>query len=321
MKKLLAGAYSRLALLLFAGMFGLMGYLLLADSRAATSSTSLESELGTRSSLVLQLTDSNASAGAAVKFATTSGIAKPDASNTGYASLTSTYSGSTYNSTSNATYDGVTFPDPGPGNWYTFTGSNLVFRNCRFPSDVWFEGNNVTMEHCEVTGGVSINNSNAVLLQYNNIHHWSDAVHITSDSVTVKNVTMNYNFIHTPQPICGAHSDGVQLLGVDGFTATYNFIDMGKMFPLCDDPNPLNGTFQIALDFTGVQNSNLTISNNWLNGGGYIFRLYGCGPVSRVVNNRFGRDYTWGPVDTTGSSCLADKSGNVYDDSDAPIGL
>lgn len=77
--------------------------------------------------------------------------------------------------------------------------------------------------------------------------------------------------------------------------ATYNVIDMGKMFPLCDDPNPLDGTFQIALDFTGVQNSNMTISNNWLNGGGYIFRLYSCGPVSRVTNNRFGRDFTWVP--------------------------
>lgn len=141
---------------------------------------------------------------------------------------------------------------------------------------------------------------------------------MTTETKTVRNVSFTNNYVHSPAPGCGAHSDGVQLIGIDGFTATYNNIDMGKQFNLCGDPNPLNGAFQIKTDFNGVLNRNLTISNNWLNGGGYTLRIYQCGS-SRVTNNRFGRDYSFGPVDVTATNCFIDKSGNVFDDNNAPI--
>lgn len=122
----------QLVALVFAGVFSVAGYLLLANSRAATSSASVESEAGMRSTVVQQLSDGNASAGAAIRFAGVGGALKPDASNTGYTNLASTYTGSAYNSVSNVTYDGVDFPVLGQGSWYTFTGNNLVFRSCKF---------------------------------------------------------------------------------------------------------------------------------------------------------------------------------------------
>jgi hypothetical protein len=248
---------------------------------------------------------------------------RPDATNTGVPAGTvlTDYTGAADNSLSNTTFSNVRFR----GSGYIFRGSNLVFKNCEFEAGgVIFEGNNIQMERCDVTGDLSINNSQGVTLLYNNIHNWTDGLHITSEigGAVVRNVTASYNFIHTPQPGCGDHSDGVQLLGINGFAATYNTIDLGKQFTLCGDANPLNGAFQIKTDFTGVVNQNMDISNNYLNGGGYTLRLYQCAGTNRVTNNRFGRDFTWGPVAYTASSCpVADKSGNVYDDTGSPITL
>lgn len=337
----------RRQLLTFGGIFVVVGVVVVVVVLAAGPFASSEPENATLTNGAQKVARAGASGGQTIKFGTAAtptptptpaptatptpaptatpapGV-KPSATNTGYpAGQTFTnYTGGSENNTSNVTYDGVNFPaGVGGDNHYVFRGSNLVFKNCRFNMTPWIEGNNVRIENCDINGGISINNSNGVTMLRNNIHHWEDALHITADPILVKNVTFSYNFVHTPDPGCGAHSDGVQLIGIDGFTASYNNIDMGRQFNLCGDPDPLNGTFQIKTDFNNVLNRNLTITNNWLNGGGYIFRLYQCGATSRVTGNRFGRDFSFGPVDTPGSSCLVDKSGNVYDNNNAPINL
>jgi hypothetical protein len=304
----------------FAAGAALIGIVVVAISSAAGPLAAFEAESGTRSGNVSAIADTTASGGSLVKFGPSQ---KPDASNTGYpaAQAFTSYTGSNNSSVANTTFDGVNFGNPGSPGWYVFTGDNLTFKNCKIASDIWIEGNNVTIDHCDITGGISINNSNTVTIRYNNIHAWEDGLHITADKATVKNITVSQNYFHAPNPSCGAHSDGVQLLGVNGFIATQNTIDMGRQFILCGDPNPLNGTFQIATDFTGVQNTNLAITGNWLNGGGYTLRLYDCGGMSSITGNRLGRDYSYGPVDTPGSTCLQDKSGNVFDDNGSPISL
>lgn len=314
-----------LPLLVVVAVFGGLGTTLLLTSHAATPVANLEAENGTVSSAASNVADTTASAGHAVKFGSsgTGGtVAKPSATNTGYpAGQTFTnYTGSNENNTSNVTYSGVNFGSPGSPGWYTFTGDNVTFKNCKIASDIWIEGDNVTIDHCDINGGISINNSNTVTMTYNNLHNWEDGLHITADPTVVKNITFSYNYMHNPTVTCDSHADGTQTIGVDGFLSNYNNIDLGPQPAGCGT-DPLNSTFQINTDFNGVVNKNLTIDHNWLNGGGYIFRLYACGPVSKVTNNRFGRLWSFGPLDTPGSSCLADKSGNVYDDTDAPLTL
>lgn len=303
----------------------LVGYLVIR-STAGGFFAAAEAEGSSLTAPAKIIDDATASGGKALQFAeavttpppTNPPSTKPTAANTGIPPGTqlTDYTGARENRDSNKTFTNTKFP----GGGYIFWGSNLTFRNCKFESGVIFEGNNITLDHCDIAGDVSLNNTVGANITYNNIHHWGDALHITSEKPTtvVKNINFSYNYAHTPQLSCGAHSDGVQLLGIDGFTATYNNIDMGKQFNLCGDANPLNATFQIKTDFTGVINKNMRIENNWLNGGGYTVRLYQCAS-STFANNRFGRDDTWGPIVYEAGNCLTNRSGNVYDDNNAPI--
>lgn len=313
----------------FVGLVVLVVGFMVVRSGAGGFFAATEPESGTVNAPAKVVDDASASAGKALQFTeapttppptppTNPPSTKPSAANTGIPAGTqlTDYTGARENRDSNKTFANVRFP----GGGYIFWGSNLTLRNCKFESGVIFEGSNITLDHCDIAGDVSLNNTNTANITYNNIHHWGDALHITSEKPTtvVKNITFSNNYAHTPQLSCGAHSDGVQLLGIDGFTATYNNIDMGKQFNLCGDPNPLNATFQIKTDFTGVVNKNMRIENNWLNGGGYTVRLYQCAS-STFSNNRFGRDDTWGPIVYEAGSCLTNRSGNVYDDNNAPI--
>jgi len=65
--------------------------------------------------------------------------------------------------------------------------------------------------------------------------------------------------------------------------------------------------------------SNMLFDSNWMNGGNYTlfittklnYTFDGC----TVTNNRFGRDYRFGPLRTNGNLTNISLSGNVWDDS------
>jgi hypothetical protein len=238
---------------------------------------------------------------------------RPDATNTGPTSATlSAWAGSTsgYDSTSNMTYDSIKLPTPSAGYW-TFTGSNLTFKNCIIGGGVVFRGTNIRVEHCDIPGGVSLSGTSNVTMLYNNIHDFDDGIHITSDTGPVSNVTISYNYVHAPAPSCGNHSDAIQLLGVNGLTVTYNTLNMGTWFQVCNQ-DALNSAFQI--ESTQGLDTNMNLSYNYLNGGGYTARFYACASTT-FAGNRFGRDYHYGPVVNQDNACFLDKSGNVWDDS------
>jgi parallel beta helix pectate lyase-like protein len=210
----------------------------------------------------------------------------------------------------NTTYTGVSVPASALG---TVTVSGLTLRNCTLASGVVFTGNNVTVDHCTIRGGVSLSGGDNFTFTGNNVTGWDDGLHITSDSGPVNTVRVTGNWIHQPTPACSDHSDGVQVLGVAGAVFTGNVIDLGPWIPC----GPLNGAFQ----FENTQGpvSRVTVSNNLLNGGGITFRSYSGTQLDAVTGNGFGPDDHFNRQSDTLTSRITTWSGNFVVASGAPV--
>ena len=97
-----------------------------------------------------------------------------------------------------------------------------------------------------------------------------------------------------------------------------NFIDM----PINDSGTGPGAPFKsnaAAINQAASGNiTNVLFDSNWMNGGNYTiwittkldFTFDGC----TVINNRFGRDYRYGPLRTNGNLTNINLSGNVWDD-------
>jgi hypothetical protein len=250
---------------------------------------------------------------------------RPSASNTGYAAGTvfKNYAGAAYNSSdTGVTYDGVNFPKPSSG-YYTFTGNNLTFRNCKFNGGVQFNGDNIRFENCEVIGGIGLSSTTNVVIQNNNIHDFEDdGLDITSDNSSkpqAGNITVAHNYVHKPVPTGMAHSDGTQVRGVNGLTYTNNTFDMGPRLVI-GGQDPLNSA--LFLENANGGNSNVVVSGNYLNGGGYTVYLYHVSG-SKFINNHFGPASFFGFVENTSLKVgdFTDTSGNVNDVTGAAINI
>lgn len=244
---------------------------------------------------------------------------RPGASNTGVPSGTAliNYSGPASNGTSGTTYSGINFPALTPGNYYSFSGNNLTFQNCKFNSGVTFSGDNIRIEHCEIVDGFSLSGTATVVAEYNNVHSFTDdGIHITSDTGQVSNVTLANNYIHSPTPGSGAHADGLQVRGVVGLTLTNNNFDMGPWFTVAGQ-DVLNAA--VFLEGGNGGNSDITLNGNYLNGGGYILRI-GSGTTFKFTDNRFGPHGHYGVVlNTSGGGTITQWTGNVMDDNGATV--
>jgi hypothetical protein len=218
----------------------------------------------------------------------------------------------------NTTYDGYAIPASALSG--TVGVSGLVLRNCALASGAVFSGNDVTIDHCSIHGGVSLSGGDRFVFTNNAVTGWDDALHITSDSGPVNTVTVRGNWLHAPAPSCSDHSDGIQLLGVTGAQIDHNVIDLGRWIQCGSDPDngPLNGAFQVEVTQGPV--SGVVIDHNWLNGGGYTLRVYaGCQGV-HITANAFGRDARWGPFDTLKAGAgVVEFTGNTWEDTGAAI--
>jgi hypothetical protein len=85
-----------------------------------------------------------------------------------------------------------------------------------------------------------------------------------------------------------------------------------------------NAAYQVTQDFGGVS-EDLHIEGNWLDGGGCTLNFAHKGgptPMTKiyVVNNRFGRGSTFNcPILVSTQTQLSQNTGNVWDDTGAPI--
>ncbi len=122
---------------------------------------------------------------------------------------------------------------------------------------------------------------------------------------------VEYSFIEKLGRKVDSHADGNQTRGGSNITFRYNNIYMPVSgtpeYP--GSPYKSNATFMLQLNI-----SNFVIENNWLTGGNYTIYCPDNGGVS-VRNNRFGRDYRFGPI----NGPCDEKVGNVWDDTGDPI--
>jgi hypothetical protein len=115
-------------------------------------------------------------------------------------------------------------------------------------------------------------------------------------------------YIHDLSNGNGEHNDGVQSTGGKGVTIRGNFISGAS-----------NACVQTGDEHAATED--LTVECNWLSGGGYTLNIRGRGDTrprgTRIVDNRFARDYGYGPWTIDDPSPVV--TGNVYDDTGAPI--
>lgn len=175
---------------------------------------------------------------------------------------------------------------------------NVTLRNCK----VTYGGYNAVLvrpgntgavvENCEIDnlggGGQGIAGFGKFLR--NNIHDCSDGIDIRGDNTEIRE-----NFIHSMRGGADAHFDGIQ---ADGSFSNI-IIDHNTVI------NEHAQTSALMLDNYWGPIDNVSITNNYLQGGGYTVYIQeiakgqrGGGPVTNVVvtNNRIGRGY-WGNFD------------------------
>jgi hypothetical protein len=143
-----------------------------------------------------------------------------------------------------------------------------------------------------------------------NIHGAADGV--KSDS----NVLVEASWIHDLWLGAGDHADGAQSTGGANVTFRCNFIDIVDHGQ--GHGGDGNACFQVGTE--SAPDSNFVIDGNWLSGGGWVINMGGGGPGNKIVNNRFTREYGYGPISVRDTDPThVEVAGNVWDDTGAPI--
>ena len=156
--------------------------------------------------------------------------------------------------------------------------------------------------------GLAVSNTVAERLH---IHHTAaDAVKAFS------NVVLADSYIHHLGYREGSHSDGVQMVGGRNVTIRGNNFEMRYQ-----EPGYTNSQVIILKTDNGAI-SNVHVDRNWINGGGFsiqVVRKDGAEGLSdiRITDNRFGRDYQFGPMRISGAEVT--RTGNVWDDNGQPL--
>ena len=326
---------NRFLVLIIVG-FAALGTALLVSTRAASPAVTVEATAGSLVGDVAKKYDDPAAVGGYVEFGvqppsnddTWFGFTKPNAQNTGHISPRSSLkkiSGPVIDDAwLNANNGGSRVVEG-----YHFTGQVTVLADNVTLRDFYinggrygiyngvFESNpskNLIIEDGEITNNTSsgIVASNATIRRLHIHHHGSDAIKPFS------NVLIESNYISHLGSIPDSHSDGVQMVSGSNVTVRGNFFDMRH-----NEPGYTNS--QVIIIQTNIGKvDNILVEANWINGGGYSVQIndkgngYGEPTNDRVINNRFGRDYQFGPL-RTGNNTLTDRSGNVWDDTGKPI--
>ena len=156
------------------------------------------------------------------------------------------------------------------------------------------------------SSGLAVSNTVAERLH---IHHMgADAVKPFS------NVVLADSYIHHLGSNAGSHSDGVQMVGGSNVTIRGNNFEMRH-----DEPGYTNSQVVILKTDMGPI-SNVHLDRNWINGGGFsvqVVREDAALSNIRITDNRFGRDYQFGPIRISGATVT--RTGNVWDDTGEPL--
>jgi hypothetical protein len=291
---------------------------LLLLTKAAGFFAATEAESGTKTANAVAVSDATASSGSAVKFTATatppptgSCTLKPGASNVGSSGTLNTISPGDITLGSGETLENTYITNGG----ITIAGDNVTVRNVRAAGGLFiYLSNGVLVDHFTGNDASAISSSENVTIQYSNLGPVTDdGIHVTSDRGSMNtNIKLLYNYVHDPNVPADAHYDGTQVRGVNGLTINCSTYDAGTYQPMYNS--------EIYLEDANGGNSNVTISNNWLYGTGYVLMMNG-NANTHITGNRFGGDIHWGycyknPTESYPGFVM---SGNVDDSTGAPV--
>jgi hypothetical protein len=146
----------------------------------------------------------------------------------------------------------------------TINADNVTLKNCKITAGEWAVINitsgstGVVIQNCEINGlsaeGVRGISGQGTFLS-NNIHHTEDGIYLTGSNTLIQD-----NYIHDLQSNwSGPHYDGIATDGgVSNITIRHNTVI-----------NPHGQTSALMLSNYFGSVSNVTVDNNWLEGGGY----------------------------------------------------
>lgn len=200
----------------------------------------------------------------------------------------------------------------------TIDAANVTIRNSRirctsgFAVRMPWQANspvrNLLLENVEIDCGIS----EATGVAGSNFTARRLSVHGCANGFAADaNVTIERSYIWGMQVVNSSHTDGIELSGANPVKIMYNTI-----------LNYGPGGTSAIISQTGSQGQpNTIIEGNLLGGGSYtLYCPRAASPGFRAINNRFVRDsYAYGPTDSCRAPYVAELSGNVWDNNNAPL--
>jgi hypothetical protein len=219
------------------------------------------------------------------------------------------------------------------------TGANITFKDCIFRGRALDNFNSALIDTSESTGTITLQDVEVVPsnpsvrldgMWLTNSNVYRAHVHGGVDGIkTFGNVLIEDSYIHDMQwfandPSHGGtetHNDGVQSWGgPPNTTLRHNTIDMSYTVDVLAPGQPrVTGRANAAWQDSSP---NSRAENNKLDGGGCIlnFAMASTSSAIYVIGNRFGRNSFYQcPILLNLTSALTQNSGNVWDDTGAPI--
>ena len=202
---------------------------------------------------------------------------------------------------------------------------NVIIRNTRIDNSGetgnkvaairLYDGTSAVIEDSTIDGGnatVAIVYGNYTLTRVN-LKGGSDALRADG------NVTVTDSYIHDLNRQPESHNDIIQTLAGKNISFTHN--TLMAFTSASGEGDPMNAVYQFG-NFTGNVD-NVLFENNLVNGGNYTFNANwksvdaGSWNVSnvRIVNNKFGRDFRYGPAAHIDHGMVFD--GNTYVDNNS----
>jgi hypothetical protein len=172
----------------------------------------------------------------------------------------------------------------------------VQIRNSRITGGDYYgilvESGSVTVTDTEISGFENAIAGDGWTAVRVNIHS------VTGDGVKLgSDVTLQSSWIHDLTPGPGAHADGAQMQdGVTNLVVAGNTIDPG---------DAANSALFLSPDLGPSTDGPVTVTGNWLDGGGFtLFCVEGSGGAYvvrniAITNNRFGSSSGYGPVRIT----------------------
>lgn len=214
---------------------------------------------------------------------------------------------------------------------FVIEANNVTIRNCRIYGGGLYavsvrSGTGIVFEDCEIgmdtpssKKGVvlGLNGFTEVTLRRVYLHHLDDAIFIGGDTGngTPNSLTMEDSYVaDLIRANPSDRPDGLEALN-GAINLTHNRFG---------DADYMNSNLQ--LQSSHGKFGNITLDNNWFNGGGYSikirdpdFYIYDFEGDIVIINNRFSRGYDHGLLDKEAHIVLTTNYGNVWYDTGEPV--